>query len=97
MRTATLAKLDATIEAIRRLSKASGYPPTIREVADALGIGSTTAYSRLLALRFMGRLTWRDGSGRTLRIISQPRGAALASVASPAYQAAAHRPATTAW
>ena len=74
MRKATPAKLDATIEAIRRLSKAGGYPPTIREVADALGIGSTTAYSRLLALRFMGRLTWRDGSGRTLRVIRQPRG-----------------------
>ena len=76
MKTPMTDKLDAAVAVISLLLKVQGFPPTIREVAEALGIGSTTAYSRLITLRFMGRVTWADRHGRTLRIVQRPKGGA---------------------
>lgn len=57
-------------EAIAAYSEAHGYAPTVRELAGAVGLRSTnTVWSHLLYLRQLGRVTWQEGAGRTLRLI----------------------------
>lgn len=46
-----------------------GFSPTLRELVTAFGFKSTNgAVCHLIPLRKKGRLTWIDGSPRTLRV-----------------------------
>lgn len=50
-----------------------GYPPTLREIADAIGAASNhSAWLHLKALARKGVLTWERGSGRnrTIRLVT---------------------------
>ncbi len=52
-----------------------GYPPTIRELGDALGISSTNGVNdHLKALERKGFLTREDGKSRTMRPLFWPDG-----------------------
>lgn len=57
------------LKTIRRLQKKSGYPPTISEIANAIGITINGAHDHLLALRRAGAVDWTPRKARTLRIL----------------------------
>lgn len=49
---------------------AAGYPPTLRELAEAVGIRSLNGLRvQLDALRRKGWVDWREGCARTLRFM----------------------------
>lgn len=46
-----------------------GYPPTVREIGQAVGLSSSSSVAgQLRKLRREGRVTFEDGKPRTLRI-----------------------------
>lgn len=58
------------VQAIEALTEDKGYPPTTRELGDALGIRSTNAMTdHLKALRKKGLVTWKPRCSRTLRVV----------------------------
>lgn len=60
------------VDVIRRLTKQMGYPPTIRELADELGLrGPNAVKNHLNPLRRKGWVTWQDGKFRTLRVVGE--------------------------
>ena len=46
-----------------------GYSPTVRELATACGINSTTCYGHLARLIADGKVTEEPGRARTLRVV----------------------------
>lgn len=44
-----------------------GYPPTIPEIAEAVGLVDSSVHRHLTRLRAEGYVTWTDGEQRTLR------------------------------
>ncbi len=62
------------LDAITSLTRKLGYPPTLREMCDALGLRSTNAVACLLTrLRTKGLVTWSDAKeSRTLRVVTEP-------------------------
>jgi repressor LexA len=61
------------LEVIARHLDEVGYPPTIRELGDALGISSTNGVNdHLKALERKGYLTREDGKSRTMRPLFWP-------------------------
>jgi repressor LexA len=66
--TPTLAQLRV-MELIEASRRSHGYPPTIRELADATGVSSThTVACHLEALKTKEFVTWSVGKGRTLSV-----------------------------
>lgn len=58
------------LRAIGWFSRTYGYPPTVREVADAIGHASTSSTHRTLAqLKAEGLVWWNPGQARTLRVL----------------------------
>lgn len=57
------------LAAIRRRTREYGYPPSIRELADDLGVlSSETVHSALVRLREQDRVNWVPNTPRTLRV-----------------------------
>lgn len=57
------------LRAVVRLTKKQGFPPTIRELCDALGYRSTNAAAEMREkLAQSGHLTFRGFGARTLRL-----------------------------
>ena len=73
---AKLTKRQGTVlEVIAQHIEEVGYPPTIRELGDALGIRSTNGVNdHLKALEKKGYLTREDAKSRTMRPIFWPDG-----------------------
>jgi len=46
-----------------------GYPPTVHEVAVALGNSDSPVYWRIHGLQREGRVDWQAGKVRTLRVL----------------------------
>lgn len=46
-----------------------GLPPTVRELADMLGVQTSAAHRALGRLRDAGRVEWDDGQHRSLRVL----------------------------
>ena len=62
-----------------------GFPPTLREIGDHLGIRSTNGVNdHLRALERKGYLTREDMKSRTLRLIAQPDGEGVTASLRPA-------------
>lgn len=62
------------IGSIRTLSRNLGYPPSIRELADDLGVKSSeTVHGALVRLRAQGLVTWRPNTPRTLKLVRKPK------------------------
>ena len=72
-----LSAVDVRIlDVIEGLTLSRGFPPTVREVGDAVGLSSSSSvHGRLAGLRERGLVSWREGSSRTLAVVSE-RGAA---------------------
>lgn len=48
-----------------------GYPPTYREMGNAVGVSSTeTVYRYLKILKSEGVVTWQKDKARTVRVIN---------------------------
>ncbi len=70
---------EAVLEAIRRRTADGGYPPTLREIAEDVGAGSSSSVAFVLdRLERDGRITRRVGMPRTVQVIdpgvASPRG-----------------------
>ena len=65
------------LDCIARTVEERGYPPSVREIADAVGLASTSAvHHHLLALERDGLLERGTHSSRALRLINRPTAAA---------------------
>ena len=75
--TTSVIPTDAQMQVLRLIAKSvaeHGYPPTIRELADTLGVSQTSVWFRLAALRRKGFVTsTRAGTARTLQITEAGR------------------------
>jgi len=57
------------LRAIAELTERLGYPPTVREIGEAVGVkSSSTAMRTLEALRRKGLVEWAPDSPRTIRL-----------------------------
>jgi repressor LexA len=69
------ARQTAVLEYIADSIQARGYPPTLREIGNHLGIRSTNGVNdHLRALERKGYLTREDMKSRTLRLMKTPDG-----------------------
>lgn len=72
------------LDCIARTVEERGYPPSVREIADAVGLASTSAvHHHLIALERDGLLERSGHSSRALRLTSPPRKAAEPSKVTP--------------
>ncbi len=46
-----------------------GYPPTVRELAQACGRSASNTFDCLKRLRALGLLKWRAGAARTMKVL----------------------------
>jgi len=64
------------LDMIRIFVAANGYPPSMRQIMDALGIQLSTVTYRLTELKRKGYVRWERGSSRTLaltgRVVGDP-------------------------
>ncbi len=61
---------DQIVDVITTMTRENGHAPTIREIAAAIGVSSPdTIVFHLSRLREAGRVTWKDGAARTLRVL----------------------------
>jgi phosphoglycolate phosphatase-like HAD superfamily hydrolase len=56
------------VEALAGYERRHGYPPSLRELAQLIGRGTTATYARLLRLRGW-RVDWVEGTSRTWRVL----------------------------
>ena len=60
------------LEIITRSIKEKGYPPTLKELADALGVSSkNSAVKHLTALAKKGYIVWEDNKARGIRMLEK--------------------------
>lgn len=60
----------AIVDCIAGSVRDRGYPPTIREIAEHVGVSSTnTVHGHLLHLAKIGVLDWSVGKPRTLHLL----------------------------
>lgn len=63
-------KHELLLEFLRDYTNGHGYPPSTREMTEALGFRSVESIHRLLrTLREDGKVTWEPRKARTLRIV----------------------------
>lgn len=59
------------LEFVQQFTKSSGFPPSTREIAEALGFKSVESIHRMLThLRAIGRVTWEPNKARTLKVLN---------------------------
>jgi repressor LexA len=72
------------LDCIARTVEERGYPPSVREIADAVGLASTSAvHHHLIALERDGLIERSVNASRALRLTARPRDAADASKVTP--------------
>lgn len=78
------------LEAIVLLGRAQGYPPTLEEIGDAVGIGTRAGVSRHVQSLVHKRYLEQGKGRRSLRVVRNPGGFAVPSpgtmVTIPVYQ-----------
>ncbi|MEK5503261.1 MULTISPECIES: LexA family protein [Bacillus] len=63
-------RTEQILEAIDKLTKEKGFPPTVREIGDRVGLkSSSTTKGHLDRLRAKGLVDWEEGKPRTLHIL----------------------------
>lgn len=61
---------EEVLGVIKRHTKQKGYPPTVREIGEEVGLNSPAAvHHHLETLRREGLIDWVPGKSRTLRVI----------------------------
>lgn len=63
-------KEEVLLDLLRSYTNEHGYPPSTREMAQAMGFRSVESIHRLLIiLRDAGRVSWEPRKARTLRVV----------------------------
>lgn len=57
------------MDAIDELTRQLGYPPTMREIAAAVGTNQSDVFQKCDRLRRAGLVDWRPGFCRTIRVV----------------------------
>lgn len=58
------------LDFIKSVVKKKGYPPSMREIADAVGLASSsTVHGHLNKLKMRGLITWEPSCPRTLKVM----------------------------
>ena len=57
------------IDAIRNLTMENGHAPTVREIADELGISLVVTHGYLSRARKKSLVTWTPHKSRTIRLM----------------------------
>lgn len=69
----TTSRQEEVLEAIRAFTAERGYPPTLRDIARAMGIDSTNAVSdHLASLEAKGRITRTPKTARSIVVVGDP-------------------------
>ena len=63
-----MTRRDEVLQIIRSHVAENGYPPTVREIASALGVGHSTAQRAILDLIAEGKIERQDGAARGLKV-----------------------------
>ena len=61
-------RYDRMVSQIEKLTSKAGFPPTVRELAEASNRSLASIHKDLYALRADGRVTWERQRPRTLRV-----------------------------
>ena len=65
---------EGTMGALKDLFLKKGYPPTIRDVQEHMGLSNVSvALYRLNRLRRRGLIDWEENKARTMRILPDER------------------------
>lgn len=71
-------KQRALCEFVRSYTETQGYPPTVREIADALALRSpSSAYNHIRNLQELGVIRYEKGKSRSITLVEEllpPRG-----------------------
>lgn len=60
----------AILQAIERLSAEQGYPPSLRELAEAIGVSAPSiVHWHLRKMLQEGTVSWKPRQPRTLRVV----------------------------
>ena len=62
------ARRRAILSCIQSHTAATGYPPTLREIGDAVGLDAPGVSYHLGLLRDAGLVTWRPRGVRSVRV-----------------------------
>ncbi|ETB71194.1 transcriptional regulator [Bacillus sp. CPSM8] len=66
----TMKKSEQILEAIDELTKEKGFPPSVREIGERVGLkSSSTTKGHLDRLRKKGLVDWEEGKTRTLHLL----------------------------
>lgn len=61
---------ERVLIAITDLIKEKGYPPSVREISERVGLkSSSTTYGHMVRLKMKGLITWDESRPRTLRLV----------------------------
>ena len=63
-----MTRRDEVLHVIRSHVAENGYPPTVREIAAALGVGHSTAQRAILELIAEGNIERQGGAARGLKV-----------------------------
>lgn len=61
-----------TVEFIIAYTEEHGYPPSRREIGEAIGVGAPTAQRHLEQLAQRGFIEYRPGSPRAIKVLKRP-------------------------
>jgi repressor LexA len=61
------------LDVIRQSVRDRGYPPTVREIADAVALSKPGVIYQLRVLQRMGLIERDPGSSRAIRLAESPR------------------------
>ncbi|MFD2334764.1 LexA family protein [Cohnella sp. GCM10020058] len=64
---------DAILKSISALTRKYGFAPTVREIAEASGLGLGNTHRYLEKLRESGQIEWTPRTSRTIRIVKETR------------------------
>lgn len=78
---------------VRDFITRNGYSPSYREIADGLGLSSTSRVAHILAsLRHQGHVTWKPYQARSVELRVESRLAGAAKLLLSAYEQARLEP-----
>lgn len=62
---------ERMVSAIKALTDKLGYPPTVREIADASFLALSVTHGHLERLRKRGLVNWVPNSSRTIHLVKR--------------------------
>lgn len=60
---------DQILTSVQKAAEAHGKPPSVRDLAEELGVGVATVHSYLKKMAEEGLIEWRAGRHRSLHLL----------------------------